>query len=91
MKPHIAIAFFPNVPVETLIKHNGSVIQTPDGPVRAMSCTEVRETSYGFLELVPVQEEGMPLPLRWYVPVGYVMWMAQAEKFSPLGFLSTQA
>lgn len=88
MKPITAVALRTDcaLPLEG-IQHK--LMETPFGALAVLNCTEVQETSYGFVRLL-LKEEGTP-ELALTVPPGAVAWMLQAEKPSLLGFLATTA
>lgn len=87
MKPITSVGLNESAPIEFLWQFTTT---SPDGKHRYVNCSEVRDTNYGFLQLVPVKESklhGMTL----LVPVSYVAWMLKAEETSPFGFLQEAA
>ena len=93
MKPVISVAFAPDAPVESFLSVYGECIELTQGPTWIVNCSEVRETTWGFLQLVPKEANGrLPegaaeSPVSIYVPPHYILWMAQAEQERQLGFL----
>jgi len=86
MKPCFAVVFSPDAPIIPALAYP-KVINTPHGRLIAINCTNVLETTYGFLQLIQ-KKEGEIQPLALMVPPSYILWMAQAEHHSQLGFLA---
>lgn len=85
MKSTTCVAFFQNTGLPLWL-YETELIEMDGSAVIAMNCSEVQETSYGFLRLVPKAGEkhsGMAL----YVPPSAVAWMAQAERVQVVGFV----
>lgn len=85
MKPVFAVTFRPDCPIE-LSLFEPLMIQTPAGQCPSILCSEVRETAYGFLQLVPVAE-GKTRAMTLFVPPSYVLCMLRAEDEASIGFL----
>ena len=85
MKPIFGVVFIPDVPID-LATFNPIIIDTPAGRCATLRCTEVRETSFGLLQLVPAVEAGNPA-LALYVPAGYILYMLRADEAAGIGFL----
>ena len=88
MKPVFGVIFRPDTPIN-LTLFGATPFLLPDGTeTLAMNCTEVRETNYGFLQLVPKSEDGKPRPTIYVSPL-YILWMLRADDSTTLGFLPT--
>lgn len=85
MKPVFGVTFRPDCPIDAAF-FEPITIQTPGGPCQSIRCSEVRETSFGFLQLVPVPGSKSHT-LTLFVPPSYVLYMLRAEDDSSIGFL----
>jgi hypothetical protein len=87
MKPLFGVIFSPDAPIDLTI-FGGEPFEFSSIKTMALTCTEVHETSYGFLHLVPRKTDVQQKPLTLFVPPSYILWMAQADSSGQLGFLS---
>ena len=90
MKPMYGVIFSPNVPLDlTLFGGQRFEFGQGDALIKTMvlTCSEVNETSFGLLHLVPKELEGQD-NMTLFVPPAYILWMVRADKESKLGFLS---
>lgn len=85
MKPVYGVAFVAGIPIE-LSLFGAKTVDLESGPVEMINCLEVRETSFGFLQLVPKPDGDVPIPTL-YVPPHYVAWMIRADDKATMGFL----
>lgn len=85
MKSTTSVVFHETAPLGTL-KELLNISESPEGLVRYLNCSEVRDTNFGFLQLVPAKGSKLH-GLTVSVPVAYVALMLQAENASPIGFL----
>lgn len=89
MKPVFSVVFRPDVPID-LNTFEAVMIPNPLGPCPAIRCSEVLETSFGFLQLHPlVGERSHGLTL--FVPPSDVLYMLRADKTEQFGFLPAPA
>jgi hypothetical protein len=89
MKPVFSVVFRPDVPID-LNTFEAVMIQNPLGPCAAIRCSEVLETSFGFLQLHPlVGERSHALTL--FVPPSDVLYMLRADRNEQFGFLPATA
>ncbi len=65
-----------------------------DLSVAVLTCSEVLETSFGLLQLIPVAQEtfgqvpaGSALPVALYVPREAIVWMMRSPREASPGFL----
>lgn len=86
MKPITAVAFAPGVPFEPFLRIYGTLKRNPDTWV--LNCTDVLDSNYGFLQLVPKPLEGESRSLTLFVPASRVLWMLKADSENQLGFLA---
>lgn len=85
-KPVTSVVFAQNAPVRLDSFHVKDMDLGDGTRVQYLNCTEVRDTAYGFLELVPQMLEGEPA-LVISVPPGYILWMVKSENPAKLGFV----
>ncbi|WP_156391400.1 hypothetical protein [Acidovorax sp. Root70] len=85
MKPVFGVIFRPDAPIDLSV-FNAVMTGSPLGQCPSIRCSEVLETSFGFLQLHPMDGEknhGLTL----FVPPSYVLYMLRAEADKPFGFL----
>lgn len=97
MKPNFSVALrmdaglpLAHLPIKIMAVPNGPT----DASVAVLTCSEVQETAFGFLQLTPIAQEafgqipaGSALPVALYVPVGVVVWMMRSPREASPGFL----
>lgn len=89
MKPVFGVTFRPDAPLD-LSAFAAVTVDSPLGPCQSIRCSEVRDTSFGFLQLVVLAGEKIH-GLTLYVPPSYVLYMLRADSDEPFGFLSAVA
>lgn len=89
MKPVFGVIFRPDAPIN-LITFDPITVSTPLGPCQSIRCSEVLETSFGFLQLLPMRG-AKNHALTLFVPPDFVLYMLRADTDEPFGFLPKAA
>lgn len=86
MKPVFGVTFRPDAPVD-LSAFGAAITDSPLGPCQSIRCSDVRDTSFGFLQLFPLAGEKNHA-LTLFVPPSYLLYMLRADTDAPFGFLT---
>lgn len=89
MKPVFGVTFRPDTPID-LQAFDPVTVDSPLGLCQSIRCSEVRETSFGFLQLLPLAG-AKNHALTLFVPPEFVLYMLRADKDEMFGFLPATA